>query len=88
MHPDIPLNKKIESIRTKHDFVQFIEALSEDFVKNPHEWENRDLPSFLEAMAAWMNDMEGYYQHTGQNISTLSPWRLFADSLMAAKMYE
>ena len=51
MHPEIRLRKKMESIKTKNDFVQFIEALSEDFVKNPDEWENHDLPSFLEAMA-------------------------------------
>lgn len=87
MYSEIRL-KKIESIKTKNDFVQFIEAFSENCVKNLDEWENHDLPSFLEAMAAWMNDMEGYYQNLGQNISELSPWRLFADSLMAAKMYE
>jgi hypothetical protein len=40
------------------------------------------------AMAGWIHDMDGHYQNTGQNLSELPPWRVFADILMAARIYE
>ena len=36
----------------------------------PEEWENRDLPSYLEAIAAWVDDMDGYYRNLGEDSPT------------------
>lgn len=43
-------------------------------------WENVDLPSFLEAMQAWISDSE---QPANPN-----PWRYVADVITAATIYE
>jgi hypothetical protein len=51
-------------------------------------WTNADLPSFLEAMAAWSQDMDGFHADTGQNPSKVPVWRMMADMLMGARLYE
>lgn len=66
----------------------FVAELTADFRANGGTWENRELLSFLEAMGRWISDMERYYQNTSQELAALPPWRVFADILMAARVYE
>ncbi|MEQ9861123.1 hypothetical protein OI450_03590 [Pectobacterium cacticida] len=75
-------------ISSKDDLVKLISALAKDFKENPDEWENKDLPSYLEAIASWIEDMDGYYENTNQPIPKDTNWKVFADILMAAKVYE
>jgi len=82
------LDERARAVQTREDLAAFVAELKADLDANPGDWENADLPSFLEAMAAWIQDMEGYYQNTGQNLSDLPPWKVLADVLMAARMYE
>lgn len=82
------LINKIETIRTKEDFVGFLELLAQDFRSNPHEWENKSLESYLEAAASWTEDMDGYYRNYNLPVPENVNWKVFADILMAAKMYE
>jgi hypothetical protein len=82
------LAKRAEAVQTREDLAAFVVALKADLDANPGEWTNVDLASFLEAMAAWVQDMEGYYQNRGQKPSDVSPWRTVADVLMAARIYE
>ena len=42
----------------------------------------------LEAIESWTDDMEGYYENTNQPIPQNINWKIFADILMAATMYE
>ncbi|WP_420851969.1 DUF7660 family protein [Paenibacillus allorhizoplanae] len=44
-------------------------------------WENQTLESFLEAMAAWLNDSNDANSKT-------PTWSLLATSLLAGKAYE
>jgi len=76
------------SIRSREDFVAFVRALSNDFKEHPESWENKDLPRFLEALGAWVQDMDGYYRSQGKPTPGQLDWKIFADILMAAKMYE
>ena len=46
------------------------------------------LASFLAAMSAWSEDMEGFYENSGEDLASLPPWRVLADILMAARVYE
>jgi hypothetical protein len=82
------LTERVRSVQTREDLVAFVADLKADLEANPAAWENGDLASFLEAMATWIQDMDGYYQNTGQELSELSPWKFFADVLMAARIYE
>lgn len=77
-----------DTIETQKDLVKFIEELREEFQTPSDVWINRDLDSFLEAMAAWVNDMEGYYKNTGQAIPTRVHWGFIGHILRAATMYE
>lgn len=43
--------EQIEKIRNKEDFIHYLYLLSEDFEKNPQEWENHTIPEFHEQMA-------------------------------------
>jgi hypothetical protein len=76
------------SVASKEDLADFIDALRQDFIANPEEWENSTVDRFLDAMSAWVRDMDGYYQKTGM-APVISPnWSVFADILAAAKIYE
>lgn len=81
------------SIKTKDDFVQFLYQLSSSFEDGAQDWTNKTLQEFLEALASWSEDMDGYYDNMGLSTQVdLSGetvvWRVFADLLMAARVYE
>lgn len=80
MHPD--------NVNSKADFIAFIESLVQDLKMNRSEWENKNLEDYLVAIASWTDDMEGYYINTNQPVPENVPWKIFADILIAAKMYE
>ena len=82
------LPEQARAVKTREDLVAFLAALRADFARNPRTWTNADLASFLEAMAAWSEDMDGYYAGTGEDMARVPPWRVLADILMAARVYE
>jgi len=75
-------------IRSREDFVEFIKALTKDLRENPASWENATLDRFLEALGAWVEDMDGYYLNKGKPVPQQPDWKVAADMLMAAKTYE
>ena len=76
-------------VRNKADFQEFLVALSQDFATSAGNWENTDLHSFLEALAAYAGDIEGYYKNTRQPVDAAIPsWRVFAEMLCGARVYE
>jgi len=82
------LSERARAVRTREDLVAFLEALSADYSTNKETWTNIDLASFLAAMSAWSEDMEGFYENGGEDLASLPPWRVLADILMAARLYE
>jgi hypothetical protein len=76
------------SIRSREDFVVFVKALTKDLRENPASWENTNLDRFLEALGAWVEDMDGYYLNQGKPVPKQPDWKVAADMLLAAKMYE
>jgi len=83
------LESKVEQIKTKEDFIAFFKDLLEDFKKNSHLWENQSLCSFLEAMCAFTEDIDGYYQNNKIiGDSKKCNWKVFAEILLAARFYE
>lgn len=82
------LTSKINNIKSKTDFIDFVESLAKDLRNNPEEWENKTLPEFLGAIASWTEDMEGYYINNNLPIPDNVNWKVMADILAAAKMYE
>lgn len=83
------LMSKAASVKDQASLAQFVKGLADDFAKNPDEWENGDLASFLRSMSSWIEDMDGYYENTGQHYDEKSiSWKNIADILVASTMYE
>ena len=76
-------------VKDRESFIVFLEFLREDFLNNKERWENKTLDDFLEAMSAWIEDMQGYYDNTNQKIhADVASWQTFADIFKAARIYE
>ena len=82
------LHEMKDSIVTKDDLASFVEMLRQDFLTNVEEWENPDLEGFLEAMGAWIISMDNAYRNMGKTVPVQPDWKVFADILYAAKIYE
>jgi hypothetical protein len=80
--------EQIQNIRSKEDFIKFIGDLIVDLKTNPNNWENKTLGDYLEALQSWTEDMEGYYINNNLPVPENVSWKIFADMLMAATMYE
>ena len=90
------LHELAQRVDSKETFLEFVAALHADWEASREEenalpsspysaaarnWENPSLGPFLEAMHAWTEDM-------GARVAAQPSWRMFADMLMAAKIYE
>lgn len=82
------MGKRADVVRTRDDLVALIDHLRADLALKPELWTNPELPEFLEAMGAWVQDMDGFYKNVGEDMTALPPWRIFADILVAAREYE
>jgi hypothetical protein len=80
--------KTIQEIRSPHDLAEFIRLLRQNYVDNPQSWENDNLSAYLDAMAAWVDDSEGYFKNHSQPLPDPEMWKLIALVLYAATMYE
>jgi hypothetical protein len=80
--------QKIDEISNKEDFVNFVELLVSDLNSNPNDWTNKDLSEYLEAVARWTEDMEGYYRNLNIPMPENIDWKVFASILVSGKMYE
>ena len=78
----------IENIKSRTDLVNFVQSLKQDFIDNEMEWENQNLVSFFDAIAGWVEDMDGFYKNQGKSFSEDQSWKTFAEILYAAKHYE
>lgn len=75
--------KRIES---KAELITFIQKLSTEDSVN---WENTSAVDFLEALGAWLENADGFYESFNLETSSEKPsWQLFADALQAATVYE
>lgn len=53
------------------------------------EWDNETSYAFLQALAAWLQDADGFYRNIGEQAEPEeASWQLFADALQAATTYE
>jgi hypothetical protein len=82
------LRELAEDVETQQDLARFIGRLHEDLNDHPEDWPNAALGSYLEAMSGWVQDMDGYFSHTGQDLARMSPYKLFAQILLASAHYE
>lgn len=72
---------------TKEEFVKLLYELSDSFKRSSEEWENQTIDSFLDALAGWVTDMDGYYINFGRKIPENIEWNVIADMIIAARDY-
>jgi hypothetical protein len=84
------LAHQVEGIVTKRDFVEFAASLYEVYARHREEWEwdNDTLDTYLEALAAWVNDMDGFFLNSGEVPPEQPTWKLIGRILLAATHYE
>lgn len=82
------LTELVKNIKNKEDFVIFVRELKKDFENSSSKWENITIDTFLEALARWTEDSDGYYKNTNQPIPQNQDWKAIADMFMGGKMYE
>jgi len=70
------------------DLARFISQLAEQANTANCDWENDTLPRYLDALSGCADAVEQGYVNMEQDMSKMSPWRIFADLLYAATMYE
>ena len=80
--------EEVNKITTKEEFINFLNQLIKDFKKNPEQWENRDIESFLQAMSFWIEDMDGFYSNMKLPKPESINWSFLASALCAASVYE
>jgi hypothetical protein len=76
-------------VTDRQTFIEFLDLLRQDYLSNPDSWENKTLPAFLEALSAYTEDIQGYYDNIKQNVNADQPnWQTFADIFKGATIYE
>ncbi|KXZ63640.1 DUF7660 family protein [Acinetobacter venetianus] len=88
-HDSYHLDKAIDAISSHIELAIFIQKLRQNLIDDPNGCENINLADFLDALASWTEDMDGYYKNTDQVDHLAQPdWKTFAEMLMAARIYE
>jgi hypothetical protein len=82
------LHEQAEKIYTRDDLALFIHHLIQDLGTCPEHWENTSLEDYLAAMAAWLQDMDGYYHNRGKTAPQHLTWKHVGEILLAARVYE
>ena len=82
------LDEIAEKVGAREELATFIPRLQNELVLNPHRWENCSLPAYLDALAAWVEDMDGYFKNRGEPVPASPTWKLVGQMLLAAGMYE
>lgn len=77
------------TVTDRKSFAAFLVLLRQNLIDHPEEWENKNLPDFLDALASYTEDIQGYYDNTQQDINADEPsWDTFATIFQGAKVYE
>ena len=70
------------------EFIAIVRIIQNEAEQSPVPFPNGELALFLEALSGWVEDMDGYYRNRGEIPPVNVPWRVMADALRAARVYE
>ena len=73
--------KLLGNIKNKKDFLQFMELFGKNI-------ENISIQEYLESVSSWVEDMEGYYKNTNQEIPNNINWDFIATLFYVGNIYE
>ncbi len=73
---------------SRDDFIAILNNLSRDNRCCNNEWENKDISSYLEAIASWVEDMDGYFENMNLDMPENIDWQFIATLFQVGKIYE
>jgi len=68
-----------ENVKTRKDFEDFLKLFKTNYLSVKEEWDNDTLESFLEGL---------YGYNYNSDVEEKASWKLFAEILLAARIYE
>jgi len=77
---------KMDEVASREQLAAYVRELAHEAARG--DLENATLGAFLEALSAWIDDMDGYFANLGNEVPTQPDWKLVAMMLRAATMYE
>lgn len=80
--------KEIKNVKSKDEFLRFLEILSKDRKSNAQEWDNKSIEDYLLSIQSWIEDMEGYYDNNNLEVPQNIDWNFIATILYIGKIYE
>ena len=76
-------------VHSRLDLAAFVEELLADLEAHPDKWENASLPRYLDALARYLRDLDGWCRNNAPEVDPeLAQWRLLAVALDGASVYE
>jgi hypothetical protein len=84
----LSLEEQVQNVHDRAAVVVAIRALAENYRADPARWENQTVDVYLEALAAWIDDMDGYFRNQGVKPPERPDWNVVAQALLAAGSYE
>lgn len=82
------LRAELERVKSREDLARFVSTLAADATSRPDGWAHATLPAYLEAVARWLADMDGYHRNRGEKAPLRPAWRTLGEVLLAARVYE
>jgi hypothetical protein len=82
------LEERLAEVSSRQDLARFVELLRDDLRDHRDEWENDTLERYLDALAACIEHLDGYFQNVGMPIPEDVRWKLLGQLLLTAKVYE
>lgn len=78
-----------QDIQTRDGFIKFLKVLCGSLKGSPEQWQNKTVEQYLHGILGFVEDAEGYYSRTETDINAIGPqWGIFADILLAGRVYE
>jgi hypothetical protein len=82
------LQTQAEGVKSREDFVNFVEALLEDLQQSPNDWGHVTLEGFLGVLADSARVLDRIYANESKLLPSHVDWSVFAEVLMAARVRE
>lgn len=83
------LADRLDGIQSRSDLVAFVRSLVEGFCGNEAGKSHLNTEEYLEALAAWLDESDGYYGYRGERpLAGEIKWKQVGEMLLAAKTYE
>jgi len=79
---------EIKNVKTKEEFLGFLEMLANDRRSSAEEWKNKSIEDYLLSIQSWIEDMDGYYENNNLEVPQNIDWNFIANIFYVGKIYE